>query len=442
MRDVAHRLAGPYLAGLTSIAVAGRATKPTAEIPQPARPRLHSITMSVRFTPSRNVAELQESATIAVSARAKALRAAGRAVIDLGAGEPDFPTPAFIRESAKRALDAGATRYTLVEGILPLRECIATRANERLSASEISSADVVVSTGSKQALFNSCFVLFGPDDDVLVPTPAWTSYYQILTLARARAIEVPGRRENSLKVTADDLARAATPRTRGVMINSPTNPTGAVYSLDELRAILELATSRGWWVISDEIYREISYETPAPSLLDAASGNAALRERLIVVNGVAKAYAMTGWRIGWSIAPTLVARSICALQSHTTSNASTLAQHAALCALSSREQSQSAIATMVAEFRRRRDAAAEMLRAAGVDFIDPRGAFYLFVRVPSRTGDDAPGTSFARELLDTRDVAVVPGAAFRTPEWIRISYAAPTDDVVEGVSRVVALLKH
>jgi len=151
---------------------------------------------------------------------------------------------------------------------------------------------------------------------------------------------------------------------------------------------------------------------------------------------------MTGWRIGWSIAPTVVARSICALQSHTTSNASTLSQHAALCALSSREQSEAAIAEMLTEFRRRRDAAAELLRAACVDFIDPRGAFYLFIRVPPREGDADPGASFARELLDTHDVAVVPGAAFRTPDWIRVSYAAPMDDVLEGVRRIVALFGH
>ena len=394
----------------------------------------------MHFTPSSNVAELQESATIAVSARAKALRAAGRAVIDLGAGEPDFPTPSFIREAAKRALDAGATRYTLVEGIHPLRECIAARANERLGVTSVTSSDVVVSTGSKQSLFNSCFVLFGSGDEVLVPTPAWTSYYQILTLTRARPVPVYGHRENSLKVTPDDLARAATPRTRGVMLNSPTNPTGAVYSLEELRAILQLAASRGWWVISDEIYREISYEAKAPSLLDAAAGEAPLRERLVVVDGVAKAYSMTGWRIGWSIAPTVVARAICALQSHTTSNASTPSQHATLCALSSRDQSEAAIREMVAEFRLRRDAAASLLRAASIDFIEPHGAFYLFIRVPPREGEADPGACFARELLDTRDVAVVPGAAFRTPEWIRVSYAAPMDDVLEGVRRVVELI--
>ena len=394
----------------------------------------------MHYTPSSNITELQESATIAVSARAKALRAEGRAVTDLGAGEPDFPTPAFIREAAKRALDAGATRYTLVEGIQPLRECIASRANERLGVTDVTSGDVVVSTGSKQSLFNSCFVLFGPGDEVLVPTPAWTSYYQILTLARARPVAVHGRRENSLKVTAEDLTRAATSRTRGVMLNSPTNPTGAVYSVDELRAIVRLAASRGWWVISDEIYREISYEADAPSLLDAVAGEPSLRDRIVVVDGVAKAYAMTGWRIGWSIAPSAVARAIRALQSHTTSNASTLSQHATLCALSSREQSRAAIASMVAEFQRRRDAATELLRGACVDFIEPRGAFYLFLRVPARGDDTDPGTSFARALLDTHDVAVVPGTAFGTPEWIRVSYAAPREDVLEGVRRVVDLL--
>ena len=396
--------------------------------------------MSARFAPSVNIADLEESATIAVSARAKALRAAGRAVIDLGAGEPDFPTPSFIRESAKRALDSGATRYTLVEGILPLRQVIADRANERLGEDVIAAGDVVVSTGSKQSLFNSCFVLFGSGDEVLVPTPAWTSYYQMLTLARARPVVVRGSRENSLKVTPNDLEQAASPRTRGVMLNSPTNPTGAVYSLDELQAILSLAASRGWWVVGDEIYREISYEAPAASLLDAARSDSALREHLVVVDGVAKAYAMTGWRIGWSIAPRPVAQAMCALQSHTTSNTSTVSQHAALCALASRDQSNAAIETMVAEFRRRRDAATQLLRAAGVELIEPKGAFYLFIRVPTRHNDPDSGSTFARELLDSYDVAIVPGAAFRAPEWIRMSYAAPTEDVVEGARRVVDLL--
>jgi aspartate aminotransferase len=396
--------------------------------------------MTSRSALSPNIRDLQESATIAVSARARALRAAGRPVIDLGAGEPDFPTPAFIRDAAKRALDSNETRYTQVEGILPLREVIAGRANERLGAERVRPTDVAVSTGSKQALFNSCFVLFGPGDDVLVPTPAWTSYYQILTLARARPVPVHGRCEHSLKVMARAFAEAATPSTRGLVLNSPTNPTGAVYELRELVEILELAQSRGWWVVSDEIYREIAYEAPAPSLLDAVRVHG--YDRAVVIDGVAKAYAMTGWRIGWSIAPSEIARAICALQSHTTSNATTPSQHAALAALSDRARSTEAIASMVAEFRRRRDAGAALLRAASVDVIEPRGAFYFFFRVPPRGDDPEPGTTFARELLDTRDVAIVPGAAFRAPEWARISYAAPIDDVLEGLRRVTDLLKN
>ena len=395
--------------------------------------------MTSRLAVSANIRDLQESATIAVSARARALRAAGRPVIDLGAGEPDFPTPEFIREAAKRAVDSGATRYTAVEGILPLREVIAARANEKLGAERVSPADIVVSTGSKQALFNSCFALFGPRDDVLVPTPAWTSYYQILTLARARAVPVCGAREHSLKVTAGALQDAATPATRGIILNSPTNPTGAVYELSELLEILELAASRDWWVVSDEIYREIAYDAPAPSVLDAVREHG--YSRVVVVDGVAKAYAMTGWRIGWSIAPAEVTRGICALQSHTTSNASTPAQHAAYSALAEREQSAAAIARMVEEFRRRRDAAAVILRGACDDVIEPRGAFYLFFKVPARQGDSEPGTTFARELLDRRDVAIVPGAAFRTPDWARISYAAPMEDVLEGVGRVAAMVR-
>ena len=394
--------------------------------------------MSVSFAPSANVADLTESATIAVSARAKTLRAAGRSVIDLGAGEPDGPTPAFIRDAAKAALDAGATRYTQVEGILPLREAIAERANEQLggvATPPVVPTDVVVSTGTKQALFNTCFVLFGEGDEVLVPTPAWTSYYQILTLARARAVQVHGAPTRSLKVSPAELNAAATPNTRGLVLNSPTNPTGAVYDLAELRAILELAEERGWWVISDEIYREIAYGAPAPSLLEAARGRS--RARLVVVDGVAKAYAMTGWRIGWSIAPPSVARSIRALQSHTTSNATTVSQHATLAALTQRAEAERAVAAMVAEFRRRRDAAATLIRDAGVEFIEPCGAFYLYLRAPAAAGDADPGATFARHLLETRDVAVVPGSAFRSPEWVRLSYAAPMDDVLDGVQRLL-----
>jgi len=387
------------------------------------------------FSPSTNIAGLNESATIAVSARAKALRAAGTPVIDLGAGEPDFPTPAFVMAAAQRALEAGATRYTQVEGILALREAIATRANALLRNGKVDAGNVVVTAGTKQALFNACFALFGNGDEVLVPTPGWPSYYEMLALARAKPIAVCGARQRGLKVTVDDLVRAATERTRGVVINSPCNPTGAVYSSDELGEIAALADARGWWIVSDEIYREISYAGVAPSMLSIARG----LDRLVVVDGVAKSFAMTGWRIGWSIASSTLSRSMSALQSHTTSNAGTLGQHAALAALSGGDESRRAIDGMVREFRHRRDAALALLHEASIDVLEPQGAFYLYVRVGDAGASDPElGTTFARRLLEQFHVAVVPGSAFRTPEWIRVSYAAPAEQVLEGVQRIIS----
>ncbi len=402
---------------------------PTAEL----APR---ATGPATYSPSPNVAELKESATIAVANRARSLRAAGREVIDLGAGEPDFDTPAFIVRAAHRAIDAGATHYTATEGILPLRQAIAAQANALVDhgagtgGEPIQAADVVVSTGSKQSLFNACFVLFGPGDDVLIPTPSWTSYYEMVTLARATAVPVWGERERDLKVTAASLAAAATPRTRGIMLNSPSNPTGAVYGRGELAEIAALAEERGWWIISDEIYARITYGAPATSILEVASA----RDRIITVNGVAKAYAMTGWRIGWAVAPRSVAAAMTALQSHTTSNPAAVSQHAALAALTDVAAADASIADMVREFRARRDAAMALLDAGGAHYVRPDGAFYLYIDV------EGDGGAFATRLLESQGVAVVPGAAFLTPEWVRVSYAAPRDQVLEGVRRLAAAL--
>jgi aspartate aminotransferase len=387
-----------------------------------------------RFASSANIAELRESATIAASSRAKALRAAGREIIDLGAGEPDFSTPDYVKAAAHRALDEGATRYTQVEGLLALRERIAARAGAMHGAT-ISADQVMVTAGTKQAMFNACFSLFSPGDEVLVPTPGWTSYYEMVALARAIPIAVRGARERQLKVCAADLERAGTSRTRGLILNSPTNPTGAVYSRAELEAIVRCAADNGWWILSDEIYRAISYEAEAASLLSVARD----LDRVVVVDGVAKSFAMTGWRIGWSIAPSDVTRAMTALQSHTTSNAGTLAQHAVLAALGDDRLASAAIDTMVVAFRARRDRALALLRDAGADVIEPHGAFYLFVRVGSATAEQPePGTEFSRRLLDEFDVAVVPGIAFRAPEWVRLSYAAPIEQVEEGVRRMIA----
>jgi len=389
--------------------------------------------MPLQFVPSPNVASIKESATIAVSQRAKALRAAGRKILDLGAGEPDFDTPAFIRDATKQALDDGQTRYTAVEGILPLREAIAAEATTRRAgrdAAPVAAGDVVVSTGSKQSLHNATFALFGPGDDVLLPVPSWVSYFEMVGLARANAIEVPGDPSRGLKVSPALLEQHATPRTRGLMLNSPSNPTGAVYNAEELRAIVDLCATRGWWLVADEIYARITYAMPhAPSVFDVA----AHRDNIVCINGVAKAYAMTGFRIGWAVAPRPVAQVMTALQSHTTSNAATESQYAALAALTRTAEADAAVQHMVGEFKARRDAALGILAAVpGLELVEPDGAFYLYFKAPG--GD---GTAYATKLLEDEGIAVVPGAAFGTPEWVRVSYAAARPDVETAMHAIV-----
>lgn len=390
--------------------------------------------------PSSNIADLQPSATIAVGALAARLRAAGRDILDFGAGQPDFDTPQFIRQAAAEAVEAGATRYTATAGMPRLRRAIAGQAAALAGGKwPITAGQVVVSGGSKQSIFNACFSLFGPGDEVLVPVPGWTSYFEIVRLARANAVSVAGDPTESLRVDPDRLASAATSRTRGIILNSPSNPTGAIYAADEMRAILDLAAERGWWVLSDEIYRRIAYESPAFSALEVATDPS----RLVVIDGVAKAYAMTGWRIGWAVAPEPVASMMTALQSHITHNAATVSQHAALAALSRADESDAAIATMVSAFRERRDAALEVLSLVpGLQMVQPAGAFYLFMNVQPFARDNADaGGEIARRLLDEQGVALVPGSAFGTPGWIRMSYASPLAQVVEGARRMAALLR-
>lgn len=400
-------------------------------------PRALTMTPILRYQPSANIAQLRESATIAVSAKAKALKAAGRQIIDLGAGEPDFDTPAFINEAAAKAVQNGATRYTATEGILPLREAIAAQANATYKgADRVLAGDIVVSTGSKQSLFNACFTLFGPGDEVLIPVPSWTSYFEMVELARATVVPVAGEALRGFKVTAAQLAKAATPRTKGLMLNSPVNPTGSVYDEAELRSILDLAAERGWWVLCDEIYQRIAYTSAsAPGAFDVAT----TRDNLIVINGVAKAYAMTGWRIGWTISQPAVAKAMTAFQSHTTSNPAAVSQHAALAAMTRTAEADAAIAAMVSQFRARRDSAMAILRQdPRIEVVAPDGAFYLFIRAPKTASGDDAGSAFAAQLLDQGGVAVVPGSAFLTPDWIRASYAAEQSQVDEAMRRIVA----
>jgi aspartate aminotransferase len=385
---------------------------------------------------SDNVRELHPSATLAVAALCKEMRSAGRDVLDLSTGEPDFRTPEFASQAGIAAIQQGFTHYTPVPGIPALRNAIA----DYLTKSTGRRADaggVVVTNGAKQALFNVCFTLFGSGDEVLVPAPYWTSYPEILTIARARAVPVPGDPANALKVDVDRLRAAATDATRGIILNSPTNPTGAVYARDELDAILLWAAERGLWVVSDEIYNRLCFDAPrATSVLDLDDS---LLERVVLVDGVSKTFAMTGWRIGFSYSSPALASQFAALQSQVTSGASSPAQAAAVAAYQDEDRVHEAVGAMVRVFHRRRQHAVEALRSAlpDAEFHTPAGAFYVFIRVDMYYGAGrADSIAFCSELLDRTGVALVPGAAFGDDRYVRMSFAAPEAEILEGIRRI------
>lgn len=387
---------------------------------------------------SPNLQHLEPSATIAISQEAKRRKAGGEDVIDLGAGEPDFPTPPIPAEAGIRAIKEGKTHYPANQGILELRAAAATHLSLLSGGRPVNADHIVVSSGSKQSLFNACFTLFGAGDVVAIPAPAWVSYPQIVHLSHARPVLVTGHPDWGLKVSVRELERIL-PAPKGLILCSPCNPTGSVYTLAELRAIAQWATDRRVWVIADEIYRRIYYgDGPAPSFLDLADD---LLERVIVVSGVSKAYAMTGWRVGVALAPGPVAKAMAALQSHTTSGANHMAQYAAAAAFSD-ERVEQDVQRMVAEFRKRRDRVVDAFRRQlpGVEFVEPHGAFYFFFRVDSFGG--MSGTQFCTRLITESGVALVPGAAFGDDRWARLSYAAATTEIDRALERIVAFAKR
>src|SRR5213080_785348 len=382
---------------------------------------------------SPNLQHLEPSATIAISQEAKRRRAAGEDVIDLGAGEPDFPTPPIPADAGIRAVKEGKKHYPANEGILELRAAAAKHLSLLSGGRPVNADHIVVSSGSKQSLFNACFTLFGPGEVVAIPAPAWVSYPQIVHLARARPVLVSGDPEWSLKASVKDLERML-PGATGLILCSPCNPTGAVYTHAEIRAVAQWATAKKVWVIADEIYRRIHYGTgPAPSFLDLPDE---FLERVIVIYGVSKAYAMTGWRIGLALAPAKVAKAMAALQSHTTTGANHPAQWAAAAALGD-ERVEQDVVRMVAEFRKRRELVVGRFRQklSGVEFVEPLGAFYFFFRVDSLGG--ISGTEFCTRLITSTGVALVPGAAFGDDRYVRLSYAAATDDIAKALDRIV-----
>lgn len=394
---------------------------------------------------SENIAQLRPSATIAVSTLARKLRAEGRDILDLSAGEPDFPTPGWISEAGVEGIRAGKTRYTPAPGLPELRQAVAA-SMARLSHPDrvLDEQGVVVTSGAKQGLFQACFTLFGPGDEVLIASPYWTSYPEMVTLARAEPVFVAGSEDDGFRVTPELLEQARTPRTRGLILCSPSNPTGTVYALDELRALARWAREHNVVIISDEIYRHIYFGEgaeagrPAPGLLELPPDETG---PFVVVDGVSKAFAMTGWRIGYTVSSPELARRMSALQSHTTSNAATPSQMAALAALTRVEEAEAAVAEMTRAFRRRRDLVVRRFREHLPDLpvLEPGGAFYLFVRIDGSFDEATPGSeAWCSRVLEETGVAMVPGAAFGDDRYARLSYATSDEILEEAVRRLAA----
>ena len=391
---------------------------------------------------SQRIGSITESATLAVDAKAKALKAAGRPVIGFGAGEPDFPTPDYIVEAAVAACaDPAMHRYTPAGGLPALKEAIAAK-TLRDSEYEVTAAQVLVTNGGKQALYNTFATLLDAGDEALLPAPYWTTYPESIRLAGGVPVIIPTNEDTGYKASVAQLDEALTPRTKLLVFVSPSNPTGAVYTPDEVRAIGQWAAEKGIWVVTDEIYEHLVYGDALFASMPVQVPEIA--ERCVVVNGVAKTYAMTGWRVGWMIGPTDVVKAATNLQSHATSNVANVSQKAALAALTG---DLSAVEMMREAFDRRRRTIVEMLNAIpGIACPEPEGAFYVYPSVKGVLGREIRGrvpmtsAELAEIILDEAEVAVVPGEAFGTDGYLRLSYALGDDDLAEGVGRIGTLL--
>lgn len=391
---------------------------------------------------SARVGAISESATLAVDAKAKALKAAGRPVIGFGAGEPDFPTPDYIVEAAVEACrDPKFHRYTPAGGLPELKAAIAAK-TQRDSGYAVEAANVLVTNGGKQAIYEAFAAILDPGDEVIVPAPYWTTYPESIRLAGGVPVDVVADETTGYRVSVEQLEAARTDRTKVLLFVSPSNPTGAVYTREQVEAVGRWAAEHGLWVLTDEIYEHLVYGDAEFSSLPVVVPE--LREKCIVVNGVAKTYAMTGWRVGWAIGPKDVIKAAANLQSHATSNVSNVAQAAAIAAVSG---DLDAVEEMKVAFDRRRKTMVRMLNEIeGVLCPEPEGAFYAYPSVKGLLGKEIRGkrpqtsVELAELILEEAEVAVVPGEAFGTPGYLRLSYALGDEDLVEGISRVQKLL--
>jgi len=393
---------------------------------------------------SARIAAIAESATLAVDGKAKALKAAGRPVIGFGAGEPDFPTPSYIVEAAAAATQVVANhRYTPTPGLPELRQAIVDK-TKRDSNYEITVDQVLVTNGGKQAVYQAFATILNPGDEVILPSPFWTTYPEAIKLAGGKAVEVFADETQNYLVNVDQLEQVRTGKTKALLFCSPSNPTGSVYTPEQVKEIGEWALKNNIWIIADEIYEHLLYDgATAPSMPVVVP---ALADQTIILNGVAKTYAMTGWRVGWMIGPKDVIKAATNLQSHLTSNVANVSQRAAIAALTGNLD---AVREMGVAFDRRRKLIVGLLNEIpGIECPTPQGAFYVYPSVKGVLGKTIRGkvantsAELATIILDEVEVAAVPGEAFGPSGYLRFSYATSDEDIVEGIGRIKKLLSE
>lgn len=379
---------------------------------------------------------IEESMTLAITAKAKQLKESGINIVSFGAGEPDFNTPKTIRDCAIARIEKGGIGYTEASGLLDLKKAICNKLKTDNGLS-YTTKQIVVSSGAKHSLFNALQAICNPGDEVIIPSPYWVSYFELTKMADAEPILVDAEASNLFKVTPEQLEKAITDKTKAILINSPNNPTGAVYSKEELNAIGEIANKYDLYIISDEIYEKLVY---GETHISIASLSEALYERTIVVNGLSKAYAMTGWRIGYTACSEAISSIMSNIQSHATSNPNTIAQYAGIEALNG---DQTAIEEMRQAFESRKNYMVKTLRATPqISCVEPKGAFYVMVDISAFFGKTIEGVEVkgsmevAALLIDHANIAVIPGIAFGVDDYIRLSYATSMENIEEGLSRL------
>lgn len=386
---------------------------------------------------SKMASSITPSSTLVITAKANAMKAEGLDVVGFGAGEPDFDTPDYIKEAATKAINEGFTKYTPVAGILPLRQAICEKLL-RDNGISYEPEQIVVNNGAKHSLTNAFMAILDPGEEVIIAAPYWLSYPQMVKMAHGEPVIVTTQKENSYKLTPQEFENAITDKTRAIIINSPSNPTGVVYSKEELEAIGRIAIKHDLYIISDEIYEYLVYD--GTQHVSIASFGQEFYERTIVINGLSKSYSMTGWRIGYVAAPLAVAKAISSIQSHATSNPNSIAQKASLAALNG---GTAFIDSMRETFSKRRDYMFErLMKIAGFDVTRPQGAFYCFINVTKLYGKKyndkviESAEDLADILLEAVNVVVIPCADFGTPECIRLAYAISMEDIEKGLDRI------